>query len=167
MSDVATRAGVSTGGLYRYFSDKENLFTTLIGDIHEEFFNASRPKNYDFAEDPYNALLEANYGYLSHYYKHRDLMRVFIEAATLNESFSQIWWRMRNRHVERFLAVLNKHFKVRMTPKECELAAQAMACMVEHCAYVWYAQERMNSYVPSLEEASKIVTDAWYHTFFS
>ena len=42
MSDVATEAGLSLGGLYRYFENKEDLFSSVIRDIHEELFRRSR-----------------------------------------------------------------------------------------------------------------------------
>ena len=41
MLDIATEAGLSTGGLYRYFDNKTEVFAALIADLHEEFYNYS------------------------------------------------------------------------------------------------------------------------------
>jgi AcrR family transcriptional regulator len=52
MSDVAEESGVSMGALYRYFQNKDDLFVNLIGDIHEQMFQASRAQEHDFAMRP-------------------------------------------------------------------------------------------------------------------
>jgi hypothetical protein len=49
---------------------------------------------------------------------------------------------------------------------DATLMAEAMACMVEECAYVWYAHETLNDRQVPLEEAARIVTRTWYRTFF-
>ena len=103
MSDVAKEANTSLGAVYRYFKDKEDLFENLIGDIHEELYEASHPREHRFATDPYAALLEANRGYLDLYHQHRDVMRALIEAAAVEPRFRDVWWKMRVRHRERFV----------------------------------------------------------------
>ena len=100
MSDVAEESGVSMGALYRYFQNKDDLFVNLIGDIHEQMFSASRAPEHDFAADPYQALLAANRGYMTHYHENRDVMRALIEAGTVDERFRDVWWQMRTRHID-------------------------------------------------------------------
>lgn len=34
MGDIADEAGLSNGGLYRYFNNKDAVFEELIGEIH-------------------------------------------------------------------------------------------------------------------------------------
>ncbi len=63
MSDVAVQAGLSFGGLYRYFANKEDLFGNVIRDLHEELFRRSRSST-PIAENPEAPLYEANLGYL-------------------------------------------------------------------------------------------------------
>jgi len=167
MSDVAEEAGLSMGGLYRYFENKTTLFEALIGDIHEELYSSSRARAADFTQRPFDALLEANAGYLSHYYDNRDVMRAFIEAANTDVAFRQIWWDMRARHVERFARVLRERLGVdELDGIDVDVAADAMACMVEQCAFVWYAHEAMAKTAVPVETAALITTRAWYRTFF-
>jgi AcrR family transcriptional regulator len=167
MADVATEAGVSLGALYRYFRNKEDLFEALIADTHEGLFINSRPTRRHFNTDPYGALLEANEGYLSSYYENRHVMRTLAEAAHVDARFQDIWWKMRARHIERFLASLSRvPIDVRLADDELRRGAEAMACMVEQSAYLWYAQEaRQDAPVPT-GEAAEILTRAWYQLFF-
>ncbi|MQA06381.1 MAG: TetR family transcriptional regulator [Streptosporangiales bacterium] len=167
MSDVAEEAQLSLGGLYRYFTNKENLFAELIADIHDELYQASRAPDYDLAAEPRAALYEANRGYLQHYYDNRDVMRAFIESATVETRFRDIWWQMRNRHIDRFVHALAKAQPDRdATDPDTRLAAEAMACLVEHSAYVWFAHEAMHDPV-DIQAATATLTDTWYRTFFA
>ena len=167
MQDVALEAGVSNGALYRYFANKDDLFVHLIGDVHEALFAASRSPEHDFATHPYEALLAANRGYLEHYYANRDVMRALVEATTVDDRFRSVWWQMRERHVERFARRLARvHGIVEVNGCDARLVAEAMASMVEQCAYTWYAQESLNRAPVPLGTAAEIVTRTWYRAFF-
>src|SRR5919201_662901 len=69
MSDIARRSRLSAGGLYRYFMSKEDVFAALVSDLVDELYEASGHTIHSFAAHPYEALLEANRGYLSVYYE--------------------------------------------------------------------------------------------------
>ena len=168
MIDIATEAGLSTGGLYRYFDNKTEVFAALIADIHEEFYSQSGQTRPILQTDPLAALTEANRGYMEYYYKHRNVMRVFIEAAAIDERFRVILRNMRDRHVKRFGAAYRAtggQDVVRGV--SVEVAAEAMACMVEQCCYVWFAQEADCNNPVSMAEAITVTSEAWYATMFS
>jgi len=168
MSDVAAGAALSMGGLYRYFADKEGLFEALIGDLHEQLFAASSSGGHDFAREPYEALLSANRGYLAVYAENRDVMRAFIEAANVDDRFRAVWWQMRARHVERFAAAVRTACGITAVDGlDVVLVTEAMACMVEQCAFVWYAHAGHHQGAVDLDEAARIVTTAWYRTIFN
>ena len=57
MGDVAAEAKVSLGALYRYFENKDDLFLSLIGDIHKELYEASRARKQNFRSDPLATLV--------------------------------------------------------------------------------------------------------------
>lgn len=168
MSDVAAEADISMGGLYRYFTNKEDLFAQVIADLHEELYQASAAKEHDFATQPYESLLEANRGYLSLYRDNRDVMRAFIQASHVEDRFRDYWWHMRNRHIERFVKAAAKvHGITTVNGVDSALAAEAVACMVEQSAYVWYAQQALHGSEVDLDEAARIVAHAWFTTFFA
>lgn len=167
MSDVAAEANISLGGLYRYFTNKEDLFGQVIADLHQELYDASTAEAHDFTSDPQGALLEANRGYLQLYRDNRDVMRAFMQAAHVEDRFRDYWWQMRNRHVERFVAALkNVHGITEVNGVDVTLAAESVACMVEQSAYVWYAQEQLHGSEVDLDAAARTVAHAWYTTFF-
>lgn len=167
MSDIALAASISNGALYRYFKDKEAVFAALIGDLHEQLYASSGDTEHDFAAAPYDALLDANAGYLALYYENRDVMRAFMQAAAVDARFRTIWWDMRQRHVQRFVrAVRAAHRISRIESVDVAIATDALACMVEQAAYVWFAHEGLNRRAVSVDEAARIVTRAWYRMFF-
>ncbi len=168
MSDVASESGVSMGALYRYFKNKDDLFINLIGDIHEDMFKASRSHEYDFSNEPFEALLAANKGYLAHYHENRDVIRALIEAGTVDNRFRDVWWKMRNRHVDRFVHALKKSHEIETVDGvPAYLIVESMASLVEQSAYTWFAQEELNVKPISVEVAAQIVTRIWYRTFFN
>ena len=167
MSAVSAEASLSLGGLYRYFADKEDVLEALIGDIHEQLYQASRSTQHDFRARPFEALLDANRGYLEHYYAHRDVMRTLIEAANVDARFRDLWWKMRSRHIDRFVRALQEQHGIdQIDGLPARLAAEAAACMVEQSAYVWYAQEHLHDAAVAPPDAALIVTRAWYGLFF-
>ncbi|KAI3602712.1 hypothetical protein D8I24_3263 (plasmid) [Cupriavidus necator H850] len=168
MGDVAMEAGVSMGALYRYFSNKDEMFLSLIGAIHEELFTASRAQGVDFGTQPYEALLNANRGYLEHYSTNRDVMRALVEATTVDERYRKMWWWMRERHIDRFVALLaKKHGITQVGGIDTRYTVEALASLTEQSAYCWFAQEPLNKAPIPLDVAAEVVTRAWYNAFFN
>lgn len=168
MSDVALESGVSMGALYRYFKNKDDLFINLIGSIHEDMFQASRSIEQDFSTKPFEALLAANRGYLAHYYENRDVLRALIEAGTVDNRFRDVWWQMRNRHVDRFVHALKKSHEIEsVNGVPARLVVESMASLVEQSAYTWFAQEELNAKPITVEVAAQVLARIWYRTFFN
>jgi AcrR family transcriptional regulator len=168
MSDVAAESGVSMGALYRYFKNKDDLFINLIGSIHEDMFQASRSIEHDFSTKPLEALLAANRGYLTHYHENRDVLRALIEAGTVDNRFRDVWWQMRNRHVDRFVHALKKSHEIEsVNGVPARLVVESMASLVEQSAYTWFAQEELNANPITVEVAAQVLSRIWYRTFFN
>ncbi|MEI7778152.1 MAG: TetR/AcrR family transcriptional regulator [Actinomycetes bacterium] len=168
MIDIATEAGLSTGGLYRYFDNKTEVLAALVADMHEEFYEHSGHTRPTLRSDPLAGLTEANRGYIEYYYKNRHVMRVFVEAAAIDERFRVILRSMRDRHVKRFAAAYRAVANVdQVGGVSIEVAAEAMACMVEQCCYIWFAQESDCQSPTSMADAIAITSHAWYATMFA
>ncbi|MGI9286278.1 MAG: TetR/AcrR family transcriptional regulator [Pseudomonadales bacterium] len=167
MGDVAIEAGISMGSLYRYFQNKEDLFANLIANVHESLYEASKASQSDFSIDPFEALLEANHGYLECYYNNRDIMRALFEAVTVDKRDRDIWWRMRERHIDRFThALRGAHGITEVDGIDVRVVVDAMASLVEQSAYCWYAQEELNANPIPLDTAARTVTMVWYRAVF-
>ncbi|MCB1256901.1 MAG: TetR/AcrR family transcriptional regulator [Microthrixaceae bacterium] len=168
MSDIALEANLSMGALYRYFANKDSIFEDLVSGIHEELFSSSRSVGHNFAKEPFDALKEANLGFLQHYFDNRDVMRTLVEAAAVDQRFRDIWWGMRARHVERFLQALEVEYGVtELDGVDIASAADAAACMVEQIAYVWFGHEAIQPRKVDVDEAAEIATRAWFRLFFT
>lgn len=168
MGDVAEEAEISMGGLYRYFENKEDLFAQVIEDLHESLFEASTSREHSFRDEPYASLFESNRGYLEIYRDNQEVMRAFIQAAHVEKRFQDIWWHMRERHIDRFTEALRRvHGITEVGGADARVAVEAVACMTEQSAYVWFAQRELRVDETSLEEATEIVTRIWHSTFFS
>jgi AcrR family transcriptional regulator len=168
MLDIAIDAGLSTGGLYRYFDNKTEVFAALIADLHEEFYRYSGHTREILKEDPLAALTEANRGYIEHYYRNRHVMRAFIEAAAIEERFRAILYSMRERHVRRFAnAYRELHGDDDVRGVSVETMTDALACMVEQTCYAWFAQDEEFHGSTSVEEAVRATSQIWYVTMFT
>ncbi len=168
MSDLAKRAKLSMGALYRYFDDKDDVFLAIIHDIHNELYTASRADGVrNFKTAPYDAILHANHGYLAHYAEHRKAMRAFIEATMVDQRYTDLWWYMRERHIIRVGKALRRDFAIsEIGGRDARLTLEALASMTEQSAYVWYALPAADADILPVDEASEIVTDIWYKSLF-
>lgn len=168
MSDLAERAGLSMGALYRYFDNKDDVFLAIIHDIHNELYAASRPAAAQaFRTAPYETILESNLGYLTHYANHRKVMRAFIEATMVDQRYTDMWWYMRERHIQRVEAALHRdHGITEVSGIEVRPTLEALASMTEQSAYVWYAHPDATAEVMPVDKAAKVVSDIWHVTLF-
>jgi AcrR family transcriptional regulator len=167
MSGVAEEAGVSLGGVYRYFTDKDDLFMATIQGLHEQLFESSGHPKHSLGRDPYSAIRDSNAGYLHYYHANSGLMRTFMEAAMREPRFRDFWRYMRNRHIDRFIGAYSKHYGIDDADiSHARHLTEAAACMTEQGAYVWFAQSELRTNPIKLEEATNIVTQCWYSLFF-
>ncbi|WP_345797327.1 helix-turn-helix domain-containing protein [Castellaniella sp. MT123] len=169
MSDLAERAGLSMGALYRYFDNKDDVFLAIIHDIHNELYAASRPgEPHIFRDHPRKAILESNRGYLTHYRNHRKVMRAFIEATMVDPRYNDMWWYMRERHIIRVATALERdHGITEVNRMPARISLEALASMTEQSAYVWYAHPDAAADMLPVADAACIVSEIWYCTLFS
>jgi AcrR family transcriptional regulator len=168
MSDLAERARLSMGALYRYFDNKDDVFLAIIHDIHNELYAASRPSERQiFRDRPGEAILESNRGYLGHYRNHRKVMRAFIEATMVDPRYDDMWWYMRERHIVRVAAALERdHGITEINGMPARISLEALASMTEQSAYVWYAHPDTAADMLSVDDAARIVSEIWCCTLF-
>jgi AcrR family transcriptional regulator len=168
MSDLAEKAGLSMGALYRYFDNKDDVFLSIIHDIHNQLYAASRANGAPtFRSDPYETIVASNRGYLTHYREHRKVMRAFIEATMVDQRYTDMWWYMRERHIGRVAAALHRDHAIQEingTPARTVL--EALASMTEQSAFVWFAHPGSEAALLPVDDASMIVSDIWYLTLF-
>ncbi|CAH1691309.1 TetR/AcrR family transcriptional regulator [Hyphomicrobiales bacterium] len=168
MSDLAERAGLSMGALYRYFDNKDDVFLAIIHDIHNELYAAGTPADeYRFKTAPLETIYEANRGYLAHYAKHGRVMRAFIEATMVDGRYTHMWWYMRERHIRRVASALARDHGLReVNGQPVRMVLETLVSMTEQSAFVWFARPVPEATPPRLEDAVKMITMLWYNSFF-
>ena len=94
------------------------------------------------------------------------MLRAFIEATTVEQRFTTIWWTMRERHVARFVHAVEDDDRIQLDGLDPATVARAMASMVEQTAYTTFAYASLNTALPDVETVARIVTRAWYRSFY-
>ncbi len=168
MSDIAAGAGLSVGGLYRYFENKTELLDALVEDLPAEFSRRSVISSLELQADPLAALTQANRGYVECYYEHRKVMLILAEAAAIDARFRAVSQTLRDRHVARFTRAYRSAIGVDPAlGVSIESATEAMVCMVEQSCYVWFAQHQGDRTPVSVADAVSVASHAWFATMFA
>ncbi|WP_216912481.1 TetR/AcrR family transcriptional regulator [Nocardia sp. NBC_01377] len=139
VEQIAQEAGVSYGTFYRYFESKDDVFgelsTRLFEDMHRREQTAA-----DLS--PAEKLIASNRAYYRAYRRNAPMMAIIEQVATINDEFRLL--RQRHRHLlidrtARAIARWQSDGLVR-ADLDPELAARAMAAMVDHTLYLWLIQ---------------------------
>ena len=94
-------------------------------------------------------------------------MRALFESAAVDKRDREIWWNMRERHIERFVRALDTHHNItEVDGVKVRSIIYAMASMVEQSAYCWYAQGELNPEPMPVDIAARTVTLIWYRAIF-
>lgn len=168
MTDVAAEAGLSLGALYRYFEQKDDLFLSVVEDIHEELYAVSRAGyTGSFKKEPYETLYKSNLGYMQHYYENREVMRAFIEATMVDARYRDMWWYMRERHIKPVVvALLRDHGISEIRGVSAKKVVEALASTTEQSAFVWFSQAQLGSDTTDVETAAKAIANIWFSALF-
>jgi AcrR family transcriptional regulator len=137
ISDIVALAGMSQGAFYRHFPDKNSVLMEALRDPIDLLLSRTGGGPDDTsAELP--ALIERNTQFFATYTRHREILRVLREAASLRESgFLELWLGTRARFVtriEEWLRNLQQDGVLDMA--DLPLAAEAFAATLEQLAYV-------------------------------
>jgi AcrR family transcriptional regulator len=84
LTDITAEAKCSTGSLYTYFDNKEEVFAAVLEEVQEEMLH---PHVREVAgdEDPVAVIEAANRLYLEAYERNAKLMRLLDEVATIDD----------------------------------------------------------------------------------
>jgi AcrR family transcriptional regulator len=83
MVDVAERAGLSMGGLYRYFASKEELFGVLAREHLDLLLHTLEDAWEDLSVNPVVGVADVNRALVGFWVRHAGLSRVLDEAAAV------------------------------------------------------------------------------------
>lgn len=173
MSDIASRADVSVGALYRYFPSKDQLFRAVLDDLERPVIGAAARQGLDFYSDPYAAMRAANLAYLEQYRAHPGIYASLRGAACDSAYYNARVVDARRRFRERILHVLHglvRRSLVAPPADEQVLATKVLSlqCMMEELAYSLYGApegvglaHEAGGAEPDIETTATTVTQIW------
>jgi AcrR family transcriptional regulator len=167
ISDVAARAQKSIGLFYNYYDNKEDLLAEIAQDFNDELaqttlqpFREGRP-----AEE---ALSDAIRIFWMTFKRRKAEMVGVFQASMTNPHFGREWRRIRGYALRRIVAGVHVAQAQGFAPGvDAELAASALASMLENFAYVWLAGggDAISSRFDE-ERAIQTVAELWYHALY-
>lgn len=99
LSDITNRVGCSTGTLYTYFRNREDLLAAVIEEAQQSVIHASRTAGVD--EDPVARIYRANREYIDSYCENADLMTVMEQVSWVDPHIKRIRSQRSNAFIER------------------------------------------------------------------
>ncbi|MQY25315.1 TetR/AcrR family transcriptional regulator [Nocardia aurantia] len=136
---ITTEANVSYGTFYRYFESKEDVFGELSTRLFEEMHRRGPAAT---APSPAARLIAANRAYYEAYRRNARLMAIVEQVATFNEDFRRLRHEHRRVITDRTAQAIARwqHEGLVRRSLDPELAARAIAAMVDHSLYLWLIQ---------------------------
>lgn len=167
ISDVAVRAQKSIGLFYNYYDSKEDLLAEIAQDFNDELAQTTlQPFRRGLPAE--EALSDAIRIFWMTFKRRKAEMVGVFQASMTNPRFSLEWRRIRGYALGRIVAGVRAAQAQGFAPEvDPELAASALASMLEHFAYVWLAgggddiKSRFDE-----ERAIQTVTQLWYHALY-
>jgi AcrR family transcriptional regulator len=130
MHEIGRQAGLSSGTVYRYFTDKADVFDFLLSDLQESVRQES-----EFPLDERGRLLvhEQALRFFALYRKHAALYRVLWEALEPPSEISEAWKKMHNGYRTQFARALRhgKRSGVTVPDLDIELTAELAVLVFE------------------------------------
>lgn len=165
---IAQAAGVSIGTFYRYFENKEELFTLLLSRVFWSMYQATRGM-WDRSASLQSNFERVTQSYLLAYWKNRKLLRSGFELVALSESVRKMWWSMRRDLYGHMLERLKEDQRISDLPVlDPLITIRALGGMVDEYARRALAEEEWGPMtLKHIDAASKVLGAIWFRALFS
>ncbi|GAA4285231.1 hypothetical protein GCM10022261_27620 [Brevibacterium daeguense] len=135
LSDITERAGCSTGTLYTYFRNREDVLTAIIEGAQERMLTSQAPGAEPF--DPVARIERANREYIEAYQENADLMALMDQVSHVDASIRELRLRRARAFFERNARSISElqeqgHVDPSLDPY---LLAQALSAMVSRLCF--------------------------------
>lgn len=137
MDDVAARAGVGKGTLYRYFPTKEELFLAMVlrglDESHGEFLRA-----FDDDTTSLEAILETSVGHMLSYFRGREPLLALFQRYEdrLPQADTELWHQRRDEAIAAIAGALDRAEKTGgIRDVDTRIAARMLLGMVRTAVF--------------------------------
>ena len=135
VADIVERAEVSRGTFYLYFTNKDDIFATLMSRVVDEMFVLSATRQAGTVRERIEA---GNRAFLKTFKHHRKLMRSILHVASLDPATAKTLNNLRNQFADRVRLQLERGLSSgKCHPHDPAIASYALVVMVEFFAYSW------------------------------
>jgi AcrR family transcriptional regulator len=138
LSDITERAGCSTGTLYTYFRNREDVLTAIIEGAQDRMLKSQAPATEPF--DPVTRIERANREYIEAYQENADLMALMDEVSHVDAHIRELRLRRARAFFERnarSISELQAQGRVDAS-LDPYLIAQALSSMVSRLCFHLY-----------------------------
>ena len=163
LTDITDRVGCSTGTLYTYFRNREDILAAIIQEYQETVLHAPAPEEPD--TDPVARIQRANRHYIDSYSRNADLMAVMEQVAHVDADIRKLREARSTAFVKRnarSIARLQKDGAVDAS-LDAHLVSRALSLMVSRLCYRVYVQDKDPAYLTDegREELSRTLSVLW------
>ncbi|MCL4746582.1 MAG: TetR/AcrR family transcriptional regulator [Burkholderiaceae bacterium] len=135
VADIVERAKVSRGTFYLYFTNKDDIFATLMSRVVDDMFVISATRQPGTVRERIEA---GNLAFLETFKRHRKLMRSILHVASLDPAMARTLNNLRNQFADRVRRQLERGIgSGKCHPHDPAIASYALVVMVEFFAYSW------------------------------
>lgn len=158
ITDITAEAGVANGSFYTYFTSKEDAFSAVMEEVHEETMHP-RLKELADRDDPVSVIEAANRAYLVAYRRNAKLMGLMEQVALINDDFLRVRLQRAHTFAQRNASAIRRLQARGLADPELDplLAAYATGAMVSRMAYLTFVQ----GHNTSLESLVQTLTRLW------
>jgi AcrR family transcriptional regulator len=140
VAHITRHAGVAYGSFYTYFPSKEAVFLEVADRLFEDM--TQHPLVPAPGPEPAARVRHANRVYYQAYLRNAKMMAIVEQVATFNEEFQEMRRKHRAASVGRSAQAIARWQRAGLVAGDLdpELAARALAAMVDHSLYLWLVQ---------------------------
>ena len=163
LTDVTDRVGCSTGTLYTYFRNREDILAAIIQEYQETVLH--EPPVADSGDDPVARIQRANRHYVDSYSRNADLMAVMEQVAHVDEHIRSLREARSTAFVKRNARSITRLQKDGAVDAslDAHLVSRALSLMVSRLCYRVYVQDKDPAYLTDegREELSRTLSVLW------
>ncbi|GAA4513853.1 hypothetical protein GCM10023159_21410 [Brevibacterium yomogidense] len=158
LSDITDRVGCSTGTLYTYFRNREDILAAVIEHAQQNVLRT--PHTSDTDVDPVERIHRANKEYIDSYCENADLMAVMEQVSHVDPSIKKVRKDRSNAFIARnarSIGKLQDQGFVNST-LDPQLVSKALSSMVSRLCFNIYVDEKDPAYATEEGRAELIRT---------
>ncbi|WP_051713174.1 TetR/AcrR family transcriptional regulator [Spirillospora albida] len=140
VAHITRHARVAYGSFYTYFPSKEAVFLEVADLLFQTMIQLDLVPSDGY--EPATLIRRANRAYYASYRRNAKMMAIIEQVATFNVAFQEMRRKHRAGAVARSAKAIERWQRAGLvdTALDAEMAARALAAMVDHSLYLWFVQ---------------------------